>query len=196
MKSTAFARCRSVVGSLIIVLSILCMVSSSYAENSHNHGYRYHPNYPRLGLIYIGGDQTYPETAWPTMAKFNVVIMGAGYENWGRSDRTRESRVDAIHSLSKVGTKVFQYVEMESQHATNTFDPGTGEWTTVPNSSYNIYAHFTPIIDANNWWLYNAGTATSGSGIPGPEVVSSGTAYSNSATYHMKLTQLLSGDGI
>lgn len=184
MKSTVIARCRSVVGGAVLALGILCMVSSSYAQNSQD----YHPNYPRLGLIYIGGDQTYPETAWPIMAKFNVVIMGAGYENWGRSDRTRESRVDAIHSLSTVGTKVFQYVEMESQHATNTFDPTTGEWTTVPNSSYNIYAHFTPIIDANNWWLYNVGTATSGSGIPGPEVVSSGTAYSNSATYLMNLT--------
>lgn len=186
MKRTVFARCKFFVGGMVLALGILCMASSSYAQNPHDQGY--HPNFPRLGLIYIGGDQTYPETAWPVMAKFNVVIMGAGYENWGRSSRTRESRVDAIHSLSKVDTKVFQYVEMESQHATNAFDTATGEWTTVPNSSYNIYAHFTPIIDANNWWLYNAGTATTGSGIPGPEVVSSGKVYSNSATYVMNLT--------
>lgn len=181
MKRAVIARCSSAV----LAFGLLCMTPSSHAQNTAD---QYQPNFPRLGMIYIGGDQTYPSTAWPIMAKFNVVIMGAGYENWGNSGRTRESRVDAIHSASTVGTKVFQYVEMEAQHATYTFDTVTGNWTTTPNSSYNIYAHFTPIIDANNWWLYKVGNATTGSGIPGPEVVSSGTAYSNSALYVMNLT--------
>jgi hypothetical protein len=126
-----------------LALCILCMALSSNAQNPHHQGY--YPNFPRLGMIYIGGDQTYPASTWPIMAKFNVVIMGGGRETWGDNRAwTREDVIQGVHSASTIGTKVFQYVDFESVDI---------------RPAYNIYASFTPIVQANNWWLYQNGTS-------------------------------------
>jgi hypothetical protein len=96
-------------------------------------------------MIYIGGDQSYPASTWPIMAKFNVVIMGGGRENWGDSRAwTREDVVNGVHAASMVGTKVFQYVEFESVDT---------------RPAYDIYPTFTATVQANNWWLYQNGTS-------------------------------------
>ena len=49
-------------------LGILCVALSSYAQG--NQGNEYYPNYPRLGIISIGGDQTYQPSMLPILAKF------------------------------------------------------------------------------------------------------------------------------
>jgi hypothetical protein len=177
--------------SVVLVFGILCMALSGFAQSPQ---VQYNPDFPRLGMCYIGGDQTYPSSSWPIMAKFNVVVMGAGYENWGNANRTRESRVDAIHSLSKVGTKVFQYVEFESAN-NPTYSVGFGTGAGVPKTSYvstnDGFPHFTfnYLYDysnwqsdgtggrfKNNWWLYNHGSAKA-DGTIGPEIVSGGQKY-------------------
>jgi len=139
MKRVIFARCSSVV----LALGALCMALPGHAQNPHDQGY--HPNFPRLGMIYIGGDQTYPASAWPIMAKFNMVVMGGGWETWGDNRAwTREDVVNGVHSASAVGTKIFQYVDFESV--------GT-------QPAYNSYPAYVATAQANNWWLYQAGTS-------------------------------------
>lgn len=141
---------------VVLAFGVLCLALSAYAEHKHGDdfpGVRYRPDYPRLGMIYIGGDQTYPPANWPIMGKFNVVVMGGGRETWGDNRAwTREQVVQGVHSDSPVGTKVFQYVDFESVDI---------------RPAYNIYASFTPIVQANNWWLYqngNSGTVVTSPG--------------------------------
>lgn len=138
MKRAIFARLSCVV----LAFGVLGMALPSYSQNPHDQSY--HPDFPRLGMLYIGGDQTYPASTWPIMAKFNVVVIGGGRENWGDSRAwTREDVVDGVHAASKVGTKVFQYLEFES---------------VATNPSLDIYPTFTALVQANNWWLYQNGT--------------------------------------
>jgi len=118
------------------------MALSSYAQDFT---IEYHPDFPRLGMIYIGGDQSYPASTWPLMAKFHVVVMGGGRETWGDSRAwTREDVVNGVHAASTVGTKVFQYVDFESVDI---------------RPAYNIFPTYTATVQANNWWLYQNGTS-------------------------------------
>lgn len=155
MKRAAVARPKHIVSGAILSLSVLCLSLSSHAQEAefkrHQPDRYYQPNFPRLGMIYIGGDQTYPASVWPIMAKFNVVVMGGGRETWGDSRAwTREDVVNGVHSASTIGTKVFQYVDFESVDI---------------RPAYNIYPTFTATVQANNWWLYENGTS-------GPQVTS------------------------
>jgi hypothetical protein len=121
----------------------MCLTSSTYAQKLERA--QYQPDYPRLGLIYIGGDQTYPASAWPIMGKFNVVVMGGGWETWGDNRAwTREDVVTGVHAASTVGTKIFQYVDFESVNL---------------QSASDIYPTYTAIVQANNWLLYRNGTS-------------------------------------
>ena len=127
---------------VVLALGLLCTAHSSYAQDP---SVQYQPDFPRLGMIYIGGDQTYPPANWPIMGQFNVVLMGGGRETWGDNRAwTREDVVNGVHTSSAVGTKIFQYVDFESVDI---------------RPAYNIYASFTPIVQANNWWLYQSGTS-------------------------------------
>lgn len=138
MKRVVIVRCSGVV----LALSVLCMALSSYAQEST---IQYHTNFPRLGMIYIGGDQTYPVANWPIMAKFNVVVMGGDWERWGDNRAwTREDVVTGVHAASKIGTKVFQYVDFESINVQPASD---------------IYPTYTATVQANNWFLYQTGTS-------------------------------------
>jgi hypothetical protein len=138
MNRAVIARCSGVV----LALGLLSMAQSSYAQGP---SVQYQPNFPRLGMIYIGGDQSYPPANWPIMGQFNVVIMGGGRETWGDNRAwTREDVINGVHASSTVGTKVFQYVDFESVDI---------------RPAYNIYASFTSIVQANNWWLYQNGTS-------------------------------------
>jgi hypothetical protein len=113
----------------------------------------YEPNFPRLGLIANGGDQTYPPANWPTFAKFHVMIMGGNYEIWGDSRAyTREDVVQGIKAASSIGTKVFQYVDYMEIYPT-----GRGYVVSDPNN-------FFAAVNRNNWWLYVNGT--SGATVP------------------------------
>jgi hypothetical protein len=138
MKRAVVARCSS----LVLALGLQCMTLSSHAQAPR---VNYRPDYPRLGMIYIGGDQTYPASVWPTLAKFNVVYIGGNWANWGDNRAwTREDVVTGIKSASTIGTKIFQYTDFESLD-------------TRPN--YIIYPDFIAAVNANNWWLYQNGTS-------------------------------------
>lgn len=127
---------------VVLALGLLCMALSSYAQDLN---VQYHPDFPRLGMIYIGGDQSYPASTWPIMAKFHVIVMGGGRETWGDSRAwTREDVVNGVHAASTVGTKVFQYVDFESVDI---------------RPAYNIFPTYTATVQANNWWLYQNGTS-------------------------------------
>ena len=143
MKRAVVVRSKHIVSSAVLAFGIMCPALSSYAQEPQFIEYR--PDYPRLGLIAIGGDQTYPAAAWSTYAKFNYVVMGGGWEGWGDNRGwTREDVVTGIKAASTIGTKVFQYVNFESN------DPRTG---------YAWNPSWIATANANNWWLYQAGTS-------------------------------------
>jgi hypothetical protein len=82
-------------------------------------GGNYSPSFPRLGIYAIGGSgslgQAYgTETQW-MMSKHHLVVIAGSYEGWA-SNRgySREQVVTSIKNQSAVGTKVFQYVILES----------------------------------------------------------------------------------
>jgi len=155
MKRSAVVRTKHIVSGAVLTLGIVSVAMSSYAQvpefrhdqpdNRHPSDSIYQPDFPRLGMIYIGGDQTYPSTAWPIMAKFNVVVMGGGWETWGDNRAwTRGNVVDGVHAASKIGTKIFQYVDFESVE----IEPAS-----------DIYPTYNATVQANNWWLYANGTS-------------------------------------
>ena len=154
MNRVAVVRPMHIVRGVSLSLGILCLALSSYAQevefmhhqpDHHQQPDRYQPDFPRLGMIYIGGDQTYPAANWPIMAKFNLVIIGGGWETWGDNRAwTRGNVIDGVHAASKIGTKVFQYVDFESVNI---------------QPADNIYPTYTSVVQANNWWLYENGTS-------------------------------------
>jgi hypothetical protein len=115
----------------------------------------YDPDFPRLGLAAIGGDQTYPSANWSTYAKFHVVVINGSYEIWADARAyTREDVVTGIHDASSIGTKVFQYVDFNEISPTGGgFDPND------PGSFFHV-------VGNNNWWLYQQGS--SGATVPSP----------------------------
>src|ERR1700744_6573826 len=145
-------------------------------------------DWPILGkfnVVIIGAkDEGWGGGNWRTAA------AGSWINTYGAT-RTRSLVVDGVHAASTApgGTKGFQYVELESAYATFGLAGSTGPsggWlngtdnlgltstTTLTLTSDNIYPHFSPIINKNNWWLYNKGTAQA-NGLPGPEVISAGS---------------------
>jgi hypothetical protein len=186
----------------------------------------YAPPFPRLAMYYIGGDPYYSPVDWPILGKFNTVIIGANYEGWGGgnwstgasgswintygSTRTRSLVVDGIHAASTApgGTKVFQYVEVQSRYSTFGLAGSTGPsggWldgtdnlgltstTNLTLNSSNNYPHFNALISKNNWWLYNKGAAQA-NGLPGPEVISSGAGTNNSTLWVWNITHYVQPD--
>jgi hypothetical protein len=143
MKRAIVVRLKRIVSGAVLAFDMMLMAVSSHAQQPERN--RQQPDYPRLGMIYIGGDQTYPASAWPIMAKFNVVVMGGGWETWGDNRAwTREDVVNGVHAASAVGTKIFQYVDFESVNLQPASD---------------IYPTYTSVVQANNWLLYQNGTS-------------------------------------
>ena len=219
MERVIVARCSSIV----LALGVLFMSLTSYAQTATPYVSpyaSYAPPFPRLGMLYIGGDAYMSPVDWPILGKFNVVIIGANSEGWGGgnwltassgswintygSTRTRSLVVDGVHAASTApgGTKVFQYVELESGYATFGLAGSTGPsggWldgtnnlgltssTTLTLNSSNTYPHFSALIHKNNWWLYNKGAAQA-NGLPGPEVISAGSGTNNSTIWVWNIT--------
>lgn len=225
MERVFVARCSS----MVLALAVLFTAPTSHAQTATPYVSpyaSYAPPFPRLGMIYIGGDPYYSPVGWPIMGKFNVVIIGANDESWGGGNwstaasgswintygsmRTRSLVVDGVHAASSApgGTKVFQYVELESAYATFGLAGSTGPsggWldgtdnlgltssTTLTLNPDNTYPHFNAIIHKNNWWLYNKGTAQA-NGLPGPEVISAGSGTGNSTIWVWNITHNVQPD--
>jgi hypothetical protein len=60
MKRAAVVRSKHIVSGAVLALGIMCPALSSYAQQPELT--QYQPDYPRLGMIYIG-DQSYPASA-------------------------------------------------------------------------------------------------------------------------------------
>jgi hypothetical protein len=225
MERVIVARCSSIV----LALGVLFMALTSYAQTATPYVSpytSYAPPFPRLGMLYIGGDAYMSPVDWPILGKFNVVIIGANSEGWGGgnwstaasgswintygSTRTRSLVVDGVHAASTApgGTKVFQYVELESAYATFGLAGSTGPsggWldgtnnlgltssTTLTLNSSNTYPHFSALINKNNWWLYNKGAAQA-NGLRGPEVISAGSGTNNSTIWVWNITHQVQPD--
>jgi hypothetical protein len=225
MERLIVARCNSTV----LALAAAFMALTSYAQTATPYVSpyaSYAPPFPRLGMIYIGGDAYMSPVDWPILGKFNVVIIGANSEGWGGgnwltaasgswintygSTRTRSLVVDGVHAASTApgGTKVIQYVELESAFATFGLAGSTGPsggWldgtnnlgltsaTTLTLNSNNTYPHFTSVINKNNWWLYKNGT-TQANGLTGPEVISAGSGTGNSTIWVWNITHNVQPD--
>jgi hypothetical protein len=103
--------------------------------------------FPRLGMISTGGPQKYGSTFQPYAAKFNVVIIGGGWEGWQQSaGYSKETVISNIKSQSYVNTRVFQYIALNSLY----------------NSTYassNAYPTWYKQVSARNWWLHSVGTS-------------------------------------
>jgi hypothetical protein len=144
---------------IALVLGMSCLASSGTCQitspSANGPEENYHPDFPRLGLIAIAYDQNYEPDTWSTYAKFNVVIIGGNWEIWPEGAGitwTREDVVKGIKADSRIGTKVFQYVDY------NEVDPtGSAYDLSDPNN-------FFAAVNRNNWWLYVNGT--SGATVP------------------------------
>jgi len=98
--------------------------------------------FPRLGMISTGGPQKYASSFQSYAAKFNVVIIGGGYEGWQKgAGYSKETVISNIKAQSFANTRVFQYVAL--------------------NELYNsTYAADNPLqtwykqVAARNWWLH------------------------------------------
>jgi hypothetical protein len=98
--------------------------------------------FPRLGMISTGGPQKYASSFQSYAAKFNVVIVGGGYEGWQKgAGYSKETVISNIKAQSFANTRVFQYVAL--------------------NELYNsTYAADNPLqtwykqVAARNWWLH------------------------------------------
>ena len=67
--------------------------------------------FPRLGMISTGGPQKYASSFQSYAAKFNVVIIGGGYEGWQKgAGYSKETVISNIKAQSFANTRVFQYV--------------------------------------------------------------------------------------
>jgi hypothetical protein len=113
----------------------------------------YNPAFPRLGFYAISGTysggQAYFAEARGLLSKFHVAVIGGSSEDWANNrveagvPYTRETVVTDIHNQSVIGTKVFQYVILESINETGPAQLPT--WLAK--------------VNANNWWLYASGTS-------------------------------------
>src|SRR5882757_7063037 len=71
--------------------------------------------FPHLGMISTGGPQKYGSSFQTYAAKFNVVIIGGGWEGWQQgAGYSKETVISSIKSQSYVSTRVFQYVVLNS----------------------------------------------------------------------------------
>jgi len=103
--------------------------------------------FPRLGIISTGGPQKYASSFQTFAAKHNVVIIGGNWEGWQKSaGYSKQTVIGSIKSQSQVGTRVFQYVLLNSLY----------------NSTYassNAFPTWYNQVTARKWWLYPNGTS-------------------------------------
>jgi hypothetical protein len=102
--------------------------------------------FPRLGMISTAGPQKYASSFQTYAAKFNVVIIGGGYEGWQKgAGYSKETVISNIKSQSFASTRVFQYVALnELYNSTYAADNPLPTW-------YNQ-------VNARNWWLHSVTT--------------------------------------
>jgi hypothetical protein len=111
--------------------------------------------FPRLGMISTGGPQKYASSFQTYAAKFNVVIIGGGWEGWQQGvGYSKETVISNIKSQSHVNTRVFQYVALNSLYNSS-------------YASYNAFPTWYKQVSARNWWLHPVGT--SGTPVADPE---------------------------
>ena len=98
--------------------------------------------FPRLGMISTAGPQKYASAFQTYAAKFNVVVIGGGYEGWQKgAGYSKETVISNIKSQSFANTRVFQYVALNE----------------VYNSTYaadNPFPTWYKQVNARNWWLH------------------------------------------
>jgi IPT/TIG domain len=100
--------------------------------------------FPRLAYLAIGGPQTYNSTYQANAAKVPLDIIGGSWEGWGSSlSYDKETVIQNIKAQSHVGTRVFQYVDLNEMYFTQSSSGFPTYWTAVNNT---------------NWWVYNVGT--------------------------------------
>jgi hypothetical protein len=103
--------------------------------------------FPRLGMYTIAGPQRYDSSFWSYAAKFHVVIINGSYETWQRNrGYSKESVIQGIKGQSRVGTRVFQYVDIN-------------ELGNASNVGLNQFPTWYNKVNANKWWLYAKGTS-------------------------------------
>jgi hypothetical protein len=103
-------------------------------------------DFPRLGLISIGGPQLYASSFRTFAAKVHMVIIGGPWEGWEKgAGYSKETVISGIKSQSNVSTRVFQYVDLNEIN--NTSNSG----------SYGFPAWYKQIA-AMKWWVYPVST--------------------------------------
>ena len=136
-------------------LSLIHIFDSSTGD-AGDAGAAFNPPYPRLGAYPIGSPQNYGATDFVTIAaKYHVVIV-SNYQGFSNNGMTMAQVFAAIKSQSKVGTKLFSYVNNNE---------------TEPYTESAIVAKVT----AQSWYLYPQGS----SGTPVPSAYAGATEVNN-----------------
>jgi hypothetical protein len=103
--------------------------------------------FPRLGILSTGGPQKYASSFQTYAAKFNLVIIGGGWEGWQQgTGYSKESVISSIKSQSHVNSRVFQYVDLNELYNSS-------------YASYNPFPTWYKQVSARNWWLHPVGTS-------------------------------------
>lgn len=123
--------------------------------------------FPRLAYFATGAPQTYDATYQADAAKVHLAVIGGSYEGWGSTLKyDKEAVISSIKGQTKVGTRVFQYVDLNEMAFLQSNSGFSTYWTAVTN---------------NNWWVYNSGT--SGTMTPDAQDSTNTKGLVNMATY-------------
>jgi len=113
--------------------------------------------FPRLAYLAIGNPQTYGATYQANAAKVHLAILGGDYEKWGSGlGLKKEPIIHAIKTASHVGTRVFQYVDINEIQFIQANSGFPTYWAEINDSS-------------TNWWVYNAYTGHPSSDVKTPD---------------------------
>ena len=123
--------------------------------------------FPRLAYFATGTPQTYDSTYQADAAKVHLAVLGGSYEGWGSTlGYDKQAVISSIKAQTKVGTRVFQYVDLNEMTFLQSNSGFSTYWTAVTN---------------NNWWVYNSGT--SGTKTPDAQDSTNTKGLVNMATY-------------
>ena len=113
--------------------------------------------FPRLAYLAIGSPQTYNSTYQANAAKVHLAVLGGDYERWGSTlTYDKEQVIENIKTLSHVGTRVFQYVDLNEMQFTQASSGFPTYWAAINNTS-------------TNWWVYNAYTGHPATDVKTPD---------------------------
>lgn len=146
---------RKVASGRVFWAALLGSMAIAFAAATANGATTGGDNFPRLGLVSIGGPQLYASSFQAFAAKVHMVVIGGSFEGWEKDVGYSKQRViNGIKAQSTVNTRVFQYVAVNSLY-------------NAANAGYQGFPTLFNQVNARQWWLYP--TMTVGTPVADPQ---------------------------